>query len=163
MNARDPRPLIAHLVFRFDIGGLENGVVNLVNGLPESEFRHIVIALTKATDFRRRIARADVSVHEIGKRPGKDPGAYLRLYRLLRELQPDIIHTRNLATLECALVASLAGVPIRIHGEHGWDVHDPDGKVWKYKMLRRLINPCIQQFAVVRLRAFCCHVKSSAQ
>lgn len=149
MNARDPRPLIAHLVFRFDIGGLENGVVNLVNGLPESEFRHVVIALTEATDFRLRIARDDVRVHEIGKRPGKDPKAYLRLYRLLRELQPDIIHTRNLATLECALVAALARVPFRIHGEHGWDVHDQYGNILKYKVLRRIINPFIQQFVTV--------------
>ena len=30
----DPRPLIAHIVYRFDTGGLENGVVNLVNRLP---------------------------------------------------------------------------------------------------------------------------------
>ena len=34
-EALDPRPLIAHIVFRFDYGGLENGVVNVVNGLPE--------------------------------------------------------------------------------------------------------------------------------
>ena len=27
---RDPRPLIAHVVYRFDVGGLENGVVNLI-------------------------------------------------------------------------------------------------------------------------------------
>ena len=149
MKARDPRPLIAHLVFRFDIGGLENGVVNLVNGLPENEFRHVVIALTEATDFRRRIQRSDVAVHEIGKHPGKDPGAYWRLYRLLRELRPDIVHTRNLGTLECAKVAALARAPWRIHGEHGWDIHDPDGKVFKYKVLRRLINPFIQQFVTV--------------
>lgn len=149
MNARDTRLLIAHVVFRFDIGGLENGVVNLVNGLPENEFRHVVIALTEATDFRRRIARDDVTVYEIGKRPGKDPGAYLRLYRLLSELHPDIVHTRNLATLECALVAALARVPVRIHGEHGWDVHDPDGKILKYKVLRRICNPFIQQFVAV--------------
>ena len=35
----DGRPLIAHLVFRFDYGGLENGIVNLVNGLPAGAFR----------------------------------------------------------------------------------------------------------------------------
>ena len=26
----DPRPLVAHVVFRFDVGGLENGVANLI-------------------------------------------------------------------------------------------------------------------------------------
>jgi sugar transferase (PEP-CTERM/EpsH1 system associated) len=149
MNDGDRRPLIAHVVFRFDIGGLENGVVNLINGLPENEFRHAVIALTEASDFRERIGRSDVAVHALGKRPGKDPAAYWRLYRLLRQLRPAIVHTRNLGTLECAAVAALAGVPYRIHGEHGWDVHDPDGKVWKYRVLRKLLNPFIHQFVTV--------------
>ena len=41
------RPLlIVHVVYRFDIGGLENGVVNLINRLPESTWRHAVVALT---------------------------------------------------------------------------------------------------------------------
>jgi hypothetical protein len=37
---RDPRPLVAHVVFRFDSGGLENGVVNLINHLPRDAYRH---------------------------------------------------------------------------------------------------------------------------
>ena len=28
------RPLVVHLVYRFDTGGLENGVVNLINHMP---------------------------------------------------------------------------------------------------------------------------------
>ncbi len=36
MTARDDRLLIAHVVYRFDVGGLENGVVNLLNRLPGS-------------------------------------------------------------------------------------------------------------------------------
>jgi hypothetical protein len=43
-------------VHRFDTGGLENGVVNLINRLPPERFRHAVVALTEVTDFRRRIS-----------------------------------------------------------------------------------------------------------
>jgi len=110
MSAADERPLIAHVVFRFDYGGLENGVVNVINGLPETLFRHTVIALTDASDFQRRIRRQDVAVHTLNKRAGKDPGSYMRLFRLLRQLRPAIVHTRNLGTLDCTLVARLAGV-----------------------------------------------------
>jgi sugar transferase (PEP-CTERM/EpsH1 system associated) len=148
-SAIDPRPLIAHLVFRFDYGGLENGLVNLVNGLPQNAFRHAVIALTEASEFRRRLQREDVSVHALDKQPGKDPGAYLRLFRLLRKLQPTIVHTRNFGTVEGALVACLAGVPVRIHGEHGWDVYDPDGTNRKYRAVRRVMNPLIDRFVTV--------------
>jgi sugar transferase (PEP-CTERM/EpsH1 system associated) len=149
MSADSARPLIAHVVYRFDYGGLENGVVNVINGLPEAAFRHAIIALTEASDFQRRIRRHDVSVHALNKRQGKDPGAYMRLFRLLRQLRPAIVHTRNLGTLDCTLVARLAGVPSRIHGEHGWDTYDPDGTNRKYRALRRMLNPTIDRFVTV--------------
>src|SRR6476661_6024367 len=53
--ARDARPLIAHVIYRLDVGGLENGVVNLLNRLPVERFRHAVIALTEVTPFRGRV------------------------------------------------------------------------------------------------------------
>jgi sugar transferase (PEP-CTERM/EpsH1 system associated) len=145
----DPRPLVAHVVFRFDYGGLENGVVNLINRMPPDAFRHCVIALTEATDFRRRIRRDDVAVHDIGKKPGKDPRAYLRLYRLLRRLRPAILHTRNVGTIDCAFVGWLAGVPVRIHGEHGWDIFDPDGTNRRYRAIRRFMRRFITKFVTV--------------
>lgn len=148
-SVESARPLIAHVVFRFDYGGLENGVVNVVNGLPEALFRHAIIALTDASDFQRRIRRQDVSVHTLNKRAGKDPASYMRLFRLLRQLRPAIVHTRNLGTLDCTLVARLAGVPSRIHGEHGWDTYDPDGTNRKYRALRRMLNPTIDRFVTV--------------
>ena len=41
------RPLVAHILYRFDTGGLENGLVNLINALPADGFRHAVIALDR--------------------------------------------------------------------------------------------------------------------
>lgn len=142
-------PLIAHVIFRFDVGGLENGLVNLINRLPAGEFRHAIIALTEVTEFRSRLRRDDVIIHALHKKPGKDPAAYLRLHSLLRSLRPDIVHTRNIGTLDCQLVACLAGARVRIHGEHGWDIHDPDGVNRKYRALRRALNPLVHRFVTV--------------
>lgn len=145
----DARPLVAHVVFRFDYGGLENGVTNLINGMPPDSFRHAVVALTTAEGLRNRIKRPDVEFHSLHKRPGKDPGVYLRLYRLLKALRPGIVHTRNLGTIEGAVIARLAGVPHRIHGEHGWDVIDPAGQSHKYRALRRFASSSIDRFVTV--------------
>jgi len=30
----DNRPLVLHVMYRFDTGGLENGIVNLINHMP---------------------------------------------------------------------------------------------------------------------------------
>jgi sugar transferase (PEP-CTERM/EpsH1 system associated) len=147
----DRLPLIAHVIFRLDVGGLENGLVNLVNRIPASKFRQSIVCLTIATSFRDRIERDDVEVHALNKRPGKDFGHYVRLWRLFRELKPDVVHTRNVGTIDAAFPAKLAGVRVLVHGEHGWDVFDEDGTNRKYRALRRACAPLIdQQIAVSR-------------
>jgi sugar transferase (PEP-CTERM/EpsH1 system associated) len=140
---------IEHIVFRFDTGGLETGVVNLVNGLPADRFEHAIIALTEATEFRQRIQRADVAVHALGKRPGNDLRMYWRLMRLVRRLRPDVVHTRNFGTLDCLVIAWLAGVRYRVHGEHGRDINDPDGTVRKYQVLRRMLSVVVTRWVAV--------------
>lgn len=142
----DMRPLIAHVVYRLSVGGLENGVVNLINRLPADEFRHAVISMTDVTGFRARITRNDVIYIELRKGPGHALGLYPRLYRLFRDLSPAIVHTRNLAALEAAVPAFLAGVPVRIHGEHGWGADDHDGSNPKYRFLRRLFRPFVTRY-----------------
>lgn len=148
-SAESRRPLIAHIVFRFDVGGLENGIVNLVNSLPANEFDHAIIAISEVSDFKARIRRPDVRVFALHKKPGKDLGAYVRLWKLLREIRPTIVHTRNIGTMDCLPFAWLAGVPARIHGEHGWDIHDPDGTNPKFRLMRRVLGPFAHSFVTV--------------
>ena len=145
----DDRPLVLHIVYRFDVGGLENGVVNLINHMPGDKFRHAIVALTEATDFRQRIRRSDVAIHELHKAPGHGVWLYPRLYRLFRELRPAIVHTRNLAALEAVVPAWLARVPVRIHGEHGRDVSDLDGSSRRYQWMRRVYQPFVQHYFAV--------------
>ena len=130
-------PLVVHIIYRLGIGGLENGVVNLINRMPADRYRHAIVCLAGYTDFANRLQRDDVTLHDLEKKPGKDPGCYLRLFRLLRKLRPAIVHTRNVGTLDCQLVALLAGVPCRIHGEHGWEATDLHGRNARYRWLRR--------------------------
>jgi sugar transferase (PEP-CTERM/EpsH1 system associated) len=145
----DNRPLIAHVLFRFDIGGLENGVANLINRLPAAQFRHAVIALTEVTDFRRRIEQPDVEFVSLHKSPGHGIKQAPRLYRIFRTLRPAIVHTRNLAALEASAPAWLAGVPIRMHGEHGWDVSDLSGGNARNRLTRRLYRPFVSQYVAM--------------
>jgi sugar transferase (PEP-CTERM/EpsH1 system associated) len=141
--------LIAHVVYHFGTGGMENGMVNLINRLPASRFRHAIISLTDHTDFRQRIRRDDVLFFDLDKQPGHDLSWMRRLYRLLRELRPAIVHTRNLNALEAQFVAAAARVPARVHGEHGRDVFDLEGKNWKYNLLRRAARPLVHRYITV--------------
>lgn len=145
----DPRPLVVHVVHRFGIGGLENGVVNLVNRLPAERFRHAVVAMTEVTDFRRRVQRDDVTFHALHKPAGQGLRVAPQFVRLLRELRPAVVHTRNLGPLEMSLPAAWAGVPVRIHGEHGWDTHDPDGSSLKCRLVRRAFRPFVHRYVAL--------------
>jgi sugar transferase (PEP-CTERM/EpsH1 system associated) len=142
----DNPPLIAHVIYRLAIGGLENGLVNLINKMPTDRFRHVIICADDFTDFRNRIVDKDVEVYALRKRPGNDWRAHMRLWRLLRRLKPAIVHTRNVGTIEYSVTAMLAGVRCRVHGEHGRDMFDIDGSNKKYALLRRIYNPFIHCF-----------------
>lgn len=146
---------ITHLMYRFAAGGLENVVVQLINHLPRSSFRHTIIALTQAdSDFIKRIDRDDVQVLQLGKPPGQPFHMYPAVYKLFRELRPDVLHTCNLAALEFAPVAFFAGIPFRIHAEHGWDIADPDGSNRRYRALRRAYRPFVHEFVAVSAQLY---------
>jgi sugar transferase (PEP-CTERM/EpsH1 system associated) len=142
----DPRALIVHVVYRFDTGGLENGVVNLINHMPADAYRHLVLALTEVTDFKLRVQRPDVQFIALHKPPGHGFWQLPRLFRLFRELRPAIVHSRNLAALETQLAAWAAGVPVRIHGEHGRDVEDMDGSNRTYQRVRRFYRRFVHHY-----------------
>jgi sugar transferase (PEP-CTERM/EpsH1 system associated) len=138
-----------HVIYRLGTGGLENGLVNLINHTPPNRYRHAIVSLTDSTNFQERIKRQDVSVTSLHKRDGQDFGAYGRLRQVLCGLRPDIVHTRNLGTMEYLVPATLFGIRVRIHGEHGRDVYDPDGLNFKYNLLRRAIRPFVHRYIAV--------------
>jgi sugar transferase (PEP-CTERM/EpsH1 system associated) len=144
-----PPPLIAHVIDRLQIGGMENGLVNLINGTPPTRFRHAVVCLRTATDFRRRIVHADVPVVELNKAPGRGLAIYWRLWQALRQLAPDIVHTRNLPAIDMPPVAALAGVGCRVHSEHGRDIFESHGGNRKYNLVRRAVSPFVHRYISV--------------
>ena len=51
--------LVVHVIHHLLIGGMENGMVNLINRLPHDRFRHVAICIEDSSEFARRIERAD--------------------------------------------------------------------------------------------------------
>jgi sugar transferase (PEP-CTERM/EpsH1 system associated) len=143
---RDARPLVVHVIHRFATGGLENGLVNLINRMPPQACRHAVLAMTEITDFSQRLQRDDVGLYAMHKAPGHGVKLYPRLVALLRELKPAVLHTRNLGPLEMQPAAALAGVGWRVHGEHGRELNDLDGDNRKLQWVRRAYTPFVSRY-----------------
>ena len=128
------------------MGGLENGLINLLNHGLASRFRHAIICMTDYSDFRDRIESADVQVYAIHRNEGRDWRATYRLFELIRRLKPDVVHGRGLSGLDSMLPAMLSGVAARIHGEHGRDMGDLDGSNRKGQWVRRLHRPLVSHY-----------------
>lgn len=148
MNSKPP-PLILHVIHHLVTGGLENGLVNLINNLPADRFRHAVVCIEDYSDFRHRIVRPDVKVIALNRSRIGLWNLRREIYRLCRELRPALVHSRNQSGLDALLPARLAGVPWCIHGEHGWDVDNLTGKKWKPALLRRAHSPFVSRYITV--------------
>lgn len=135
------RPLIVHLLYRLDYGGMENLLVERINRMPAARYRHAVVCLTGHTAFAARIRQPEVVLYALGKPAGLALATHLVLWRLLRQLRPAILHSYNLSAIEYAAAAWLAGVPVRINGAHGRAADDPAGLNRKHNLLRRLMTP----------------------
>jgi sugar transferase (PEP-CTERM/EpsH1 system associated) len=142
------KPLIVHVLYRLDTGGMERIIVSLINATCD-RYRHAVIALTGFGSLRDEIEGAVTEFVSLEKKPGKDWPCYGRLWHALRALKPDLVQTYNVGTLDLALVVKLAGVRRLVHAEHGRDAMDPQGENPTYLRLRRWMAPLIDRYVAV--------------
>ncbi len=142
-------PLVLHVIHHLVIGGMENGLVNLINRTPDAGYRHAIACVEDYSDFRKRLTRPDVEVFPLYRSRVGVWGLRRALFRLCRRLRPAIVHTRNMSGLDALVPARLAGVRRCVHGEHGWDVQDLHGQRMKPIMLRRLHSPLITRYVTV--------------
>lgn len=145
---------IVHILYAFRTGGLENGVVNIINLLENKKYKHSIVCITDYDEhFYARIKSNNTQIYKLNKPSGNGFLWMFRCWQMLRKLKPDICHSRNLSALEAQLPAFLARVPYRIHGEHGWDVNDLAGCNKKYQFLRRLFRGFIHQYVALSTEA----------
>jgi sugar transferase (PEP-CTERM/EpsH1 system associated) len=142
------RPIrVLHVLHTFSTGGLENGVVNLINHSPDHVI-HELCFLSSGGEFLARLERP-VVYHELHKRDGNDVRTLFRLRQLFQSRAVDIVHTRNWAAFDGVLAACLTRKPIVVHGEHGRDISDPEGTVKRRNIARRALSFRTRRFVAV--------------
>jgi sugar transferase (PEP-CTERM/EpsH1 system associated) len=140
--------VVAHLIHRLDIGGLERVMLNCINQMQDKNYHHIIISLTDASNFAQD-KNNTIAVYCLDKKEGSDLGVHFKLFKLLRQIKPDVLHTYNLPTIEYHPISWLAGVKGHIHAEHGRDIGDPQGLNKKHNLLRKLMASFIQTYVCV--------------
>jgi sugar transferase (PEP-CTERM/EpsH1 system associated) len=121
VTAAAVRPVrVMHVIHHLQPGGMEYGLVKLVNGLAGSGIESVICSTTTASPAMKALLAADVRVVELSRRAGNDPTLIWQLFKTCRRERPDIVHTHAWGTLvEGYVAARLARVPAVMHGEHG--------------------------------------------
>ncbi len=108
--------------------GAERMAVSLACRLDPNRFETGVVSLYDAFagGFEPDLDAAGVPVWHLGKRPGLDIRMIPRLRRVMREFQPDVIHTHSYV-LRYSLPAGLAmGKPAMVHTVHNLAAKETD-------------------------------------
>ncbi len=145
---RNEKPLtIVHVLDSLAPGGLENGVVNVARRLQGQGFDIHAACLRFRGDFADRMPRQE-QVVVLGKQSGFSPKAAFHLWRYLRSVRADVVHSHNLGTLIYAVLATCGGLlrPI-VHGEHG-QLQKVDLSPRRLRQ-RRLLFRCCKRLHVV--------------
>ena len=138
---------VLHILHSFGIGGLEKGIVTLVRHA-SPEFEHVIVCLGRSGESSALLPPG-TRIVELDKPEGNSLRFLGRLAVALRELRPDIVHTRNWGGMDGIIAARLAGCRKIVHGEHGWGMEDPHGQSRKRILIRRALSCAVAEFTCV--------------
>jgi glycosyltransferase involved in cell wall biosynthesis len=133
------KKVICFIITRMVAGGAQKICLDLIDGLPEEEFEIHLLAGTQTgregSFWKDCQARLPVShLHEIEDlvrqpNPFKDYRAYSQIRKILKKIQPDIVHTHtSKAGVIGRWAAHSLGVSNIIHSTHGI-IYNPDAKI----------------------------------
>jgi len=104
-------PMVLHLLDRLPGDGRDDSLFKLLRQMPAGRYRHVVLTLQGDVECQLRYDGATVQVMSLSRNAGLGWSGWLRLFRLLRHLRPDLMHTRS---LRAQLLAAMAGIRIRL-------------------------------------------------
>jgi glycosyltransferase involved in cell wall biosynthesis len=140
---------VLHVVRNLNIGGLEVGVVNLVNGLHRLGVRQAVCCLEHRGPLAERLPDAVPAwaCADGGRTLWRRPE--LRAARVIRDFRPHVVHARNgAAWTDAALGWVLAGRPGRlVCSIHGFD--QMSRLPWKWALVYRQLARLTESLAAV--------------
>jgi glycosyltransferase involved in cell wall biosynthesis len=129
MSVATPRPIrVMNIIARLNIGGPAVAVTMLTKKLGSPDYESTLVCGTiepgegDMTYYARQHGVEPIIIAELGRslNPLRDLATLRKVYRLIKDLQPDVVHTHAAkAGFVGRLAAKLAGVPVIIHTFHG--------------------------------------------
>jgi glycosyltransferase involved in cell wall biosynthesis len=148
MNGSTPQVRVLHIVHSLSVGGMEQGMITMLNSPFLAGSVHAVCTMRDAGVLADRLPAA-TSLFPLDLK-GRRPTAFLKLAGLIGEFRPDVLHARNWntwcdATLACVMSGRHA--PVLSLGFHG--LESDRGFSLKQKWLARGLGMSSSLFTTV--------------
>ncbi|MBS0266752.1 MAG: glycosyltransferase [Planctomycetes bacterium] len=109
---------VVHLVISLDCGGMERIVLDLIREGKKRGQIVSVICMERPGTLSADAEALGGHIYCLQKRPGLQLSTFKRYEALLRELQPDLVHSHSIGCLfYCGPAARSLGIPV-VHTEH---------------------------------------------
>jgi sugar transferase (PEP-CTERM/EpsH1 system associated) len=144
---------IMHVVYGLGRGGLQTGMENLFSRLDRGVFEHVICVLRPPIDHPMCQGLAEYArLMCLATTESRSRFQAAALARAIREVKPDIVHSRNWGCIEAVISARWAGRCAVVHGEHGIDtdqvIGEPRRRAWfrrvAYEMADRVYSVSYQ-------------------
>lgn len=127
---------ILTIIWSLGLGGAEQVVIDINNGLNKQKFHPIICCLNGKGMFASRVEKNGIPVIPLFKKPKFDPHIILKIYKLIQKENIDLVQTHLwTANFWGRIAAWLAGVKIIIATEHTTDEKRP----WFYYLADKLL------------------------
>jgi sugar transferase (PEP-CTERM/EpsH1 system associated) len=127
------------------MGGMEKGVVTLIQRMDPKRFEHILVVIRSLGVLADYLPRDRAKLICLGNSDSRFSLEVWKLARLIEEVKPDIVHSRNWGAIEAVLAGGWIGSCALVHSEHGMDSVDPRLDPWRRRWFRRLAFHLVDQ------------------
>jgi len=130
---------IAHVVYSFGTGGIENGIVNIINNMNNEKYFHVICCLTTTGNFQDRLIYNNYIIYSLNKKSGNDIIVPINLVKIFRSHNVNIVHLRGWPTLiEGVISAMISRAKAIIFGFHGKTANEVNGSSFIRKYSEKL-------------------------
>jgi sugar transferase (PEP-CTERM/EpsH1 system associated) len=129
---------VMHVVNSMSLGGTEKAVLRLATALTAG-FEHRICCIRGFDPQLTKSWLATEQVVSLNLRSSRFSFFVPALLRAIGSYKPDVVHSRNWGAIEAVLAARMAGVPVVIHSEHGYEIESLSRTPVRQKWMRRLV------------------------
>jgi glycosyltransferase involved in cell wall biosynthesis len=111
---------ILHIVDSLNVGGMENGIINITKNLDKNRFKTYIACMSEIGVLAQRLSDQDAELIDLRLKEGICLNNILKIRKLVIKNNIDVVFSHNFAAGINTIIATLLTKNVKvIHGEHG--------------------------------------------